>query len=333
MDPKDVFFFSTSTFPATCLSTAPHKANRLTSYRKELIKAGKFIKASTGQAFEVTSEVIDHWIKTFQRMAVNGVKVPIPLSHAAVDNPEKNVGWVHSMFRENDTLVAIMGLLDPELALTTDVSIYVQGEVIDGNGEKYVEPITHVALCTNPVIPGLGEFVKLSLSKGDSDMELRKKIAALLGIASGESTDESVVLALQSKLAAPGTVLPAPSDPLAALPNLVNSPNVQVLKLAQENRAAKLASLVTAGLISPAISAAITARYVEANALTLELSKGANDSFDFLYEILSKNVPTAGLLDGKTNVQTLELANPGTAKKSVLAIAMDARREAAGMKV
>ena len=61
-------------------------------FTKGIIKIGKFVKASAGSQFEVTSELLDNWIKQFSRMQTNGVKVPIPNSHHNDGDPKNNMG-------------------------------------------------------------------------------------------------------------------------------------------------------------------------------------------------------------------------------------------------
>jgi hypothetical protein len=133
-------------------------------FKKELIRVGEFFKASENLSFTVTPERIDHWAATFSRMAANGVKVPVPASHTS--DPTLNKGWVASMSRQGNSLMADIDLVGDGITLagTTDVSIYAVPEFIDGTGNEYTWPILHVALCTDPVVPGLAAFVPVAAS-------------------------------------------------------------------------------------------------------------------------------------------------------------------------
>ena len=323
------------TFPAVGMSTGGTGSPSLTRYRKEIVKVGKYVKASADQAFEVTSALLDHWISTFQRWVKNGNRVPVPLGHEAATVPEKNVGWVHKLYREADTLIAEMELLDPALALTTDVSICVPNEVIDGKGEKYSRPITHVALCVDPVVPGLGKFTELSLSlsKGDINMEL-VKLAALLNVEESALTEEMIIAALDVKrLVAPAAV-PAPAGVVAAPPlaaSQTSTVDPVITRLVSENRTGKLSTLVAAGLLTPAIKEVIAAKYVKKEALTLSLSRGGNDEeFDLLIKVLTEN--KAVPLGEVSGVQLLELSNTrATPEVSPMAADTNRRREAVGL--
>jgi hypothetical protein len=138
-------------------------------FRKELIRTGTFRKPKDGLEFTVTRGTLDHWALTFSQMRDAGRKVPIPVGHQNWSDPRNNCGWVRDVFVEGDTLVGILELYGDEgakLACTSDVSIYAEPEMQETTGGAYTWPILHVALCTDPVVPGLGEFtVAASLGK------------------------------------------------------------------------------------------------------------------------------------------------------------------------
>lgn len=287
----------------------------LTRFRKELIKVGSYVKDSTKQSFTVARETLNHWVRTFDLWLANGNKVSVPMSHNQAGDVEANQGWVTGLAIEGDSLYGIMELKNPALALTSDVSIYVKKEVVDGKGIKYQVPITHVALCVDPIIPGLESFEKLELSLGDTNMEFLKNISKKLGLSSDTPSEADVIAALDAKLT----------------PAIEPEPNSAVAKLLSDNRELKLSGLVKAGLITPALKDVITAKYVEPKAVTLELSQaGDYGAFDFLYDVLANNKPVS--LAEKTGVQSLELSNAGLAKPNAVQADVKKRREAAGLK-
>ena len=119
------------------------------------------MKAEQGQEFEVTSGLLDNWVDQFSKMKANGVKVSIPNMHHNEGNPEHNRGWVSSVFRRGNSLFMTCDLIGEEAlraASVSDVSIKAVKEFTDGEGNKYDMPLTHVALCTDPVVPGLFRF-------------------------------------------------------------------------------------------------------------------------------------------------------------------------------
>lgn len=294
----------------------------LTRYTKELIKVGKYVKDSVGLAFEVTHDTLVHWQNTFEKWIANGNKVPIPLGHDSADEPEKNAGWVQDMYIVGDALIGVLELADPKLALTTDVSIYVPPEFVDGHGRKYIQPITHVALCTNPVIPGLKDFQELSLSLGDNEVD-KKMLAKMLGLA--EDADESAIKAAITKATAKEVV---PDKVLSQ--TKVDPTNNVLVNLVAENRIIKIASLVKAGLVIPAVKTAIEDQYTKKDTLALSLSGGWDDGFDFLLKILAENATVA--LGEKSGQQLIELANTrAKGPENVIASDITRRRRDAGL--
>lgn len=179
-------------------------------FKKEIVRTGDFYKEADKLEFTVTTETLDHWEKEFDKWVRNGNKVSVPETHDGAQDPKANRGWVIDMFREGDSLYAIIdmyGVDSPKIAATNDVSIYSVPSVVDGRGVKYNRPITHVALCTDPVIPGLSKFEaiaasrkEISMAKGDIkaikhssernyDMNV-KKLGKLLGLSFTDEEDE-----------------------------------------------------------------------------------------------------------------------------------------------
>lgn len=306
------------TAPPICMGQA---VAGLTRYRKELISTGHYEKASTGQSFDVTLQMIDDMVSEFKRWTAAGNKVPIPLGHDSIDNAAMNRGWVTDMWREGNSLYGIMELSDPELAKTSDVSIAVSAEVIDGKGLKYRNMVSHVALCTDPVVGGLKGFEVLSLSlKGENKMNLLTKLAAWVGIKKENPTEDEVMLALEAKVKPPQVVAKVDDgfvDPVA--------------RLMGENREMRLSGLVKAGIITPAVKDLIAARYVDAKAVALELSrKEVACGFDLLYNVLVQNRPVK--LDEITGAQTMELSNLSAAKSNPMKADVNRRRRKEGLK-
>lgn len=311
---KDNFVLQLSTSPATELGLS---VSGLTQFRKELIRVGSYVKNSTKQSFTVALETLNHWVKTFDLWLANGNKVSIPMAHDRAGDTESNQGWVTAMSVEGNSLYGVMELKDPALALTSDVSIYVPVEVVDGKGIKYKVPITHVALCVDPVIPGLESFEKLELSLGDTNMEFLKSIYKKLGLSGDKATEANAVEAIDKLM--PQKVIEKPDA------------NEAVAKLLSDNRALKLSGLLKAGLITPAVKDVIEAKYVDPKVCGLELSQDSfSDAFDFLYGVLAQNSPVS--LKETTGVQSLELANKATDKPNAIAADTAKRRKAAGMK-
>lgn len=168
-------------------------------FRKDIIRTGSFVKASDDLNFDVSTDTLDHWVAQFSQWTANGNKVPVPVTHKAAGNPKDNAGWVVDMYREDDRLVGVFDLVGEDaskLALASDVSIFVPPTHTDGSGHKYTRPITHVALCTDPVIPGLGKFEAIAASHlslaSDEDGEWITVSGRHIFIPDGEDKDEIV---------------------------------------------------------------------------------------------------------------------------------------------
>jgi hypothetical protein len=169
---KPGYLLALTSTPALAI-TPPGKSGGIPTrrFRKELIRSGQFVKQSEGIAFEVDQRLLEHWAATFSQMHSRGIKVPVPSGHDKAGDADANNGWVHEMFVEGDRLVGVLELIGDDalkLAGTSDVSIFTKPEYADSFDNQYKWPILHVALCTDPVIPGLGEFVPIAASKGET---------------------------------------------------------------------------------------------------------------------------------------------------------------------
>lgn len=131
-------------------------------FLKELIKTGHYVKEADGLEFDVTPALLEHWAATFARMRANGLRVPVPNGHT--HDGAANRGWVRHLFRAGDSLYGVVDLVGDgiPMAATNDVSIYAVPKFTDGRGNRYRWPILHVALCTDPVVPGLGGFLPIA---------------------------------------------------------------------------------------------------------------------------------------------------------------------------
>ena len=145
-------------------------------YMKDIMKVGNYVHGD-GEEVEVTASHLKNWVTQFKAMKKNGVKVPVPVGHTDAD--AANAGWINSMAVVNDTLYASLTLGEGKQNLvdTQDVSIYAAKDFQDGLGNKYQNPIIHVALVSAPLVPGLNDFVELAASRvpvftlGNGEME------------------------------------------------------------------------------------------------------------------------------------------------------------------
>jgi hypothetical protein len=161
--PATACFFRLRTGAARAVAKERRVAGQpVRRFLKELIKAGHYVKEADGLEFDVTPTLLEHWAATFARMRANGLNVPVPSGHT--HDGAANRGWVRHLFRAGDSLYGVVDLVGDgiPMAATNDVSIYAVPEFTDGHGNRYQWPILHVALCTDPVVPGLGGFLPIA---------------------------------------------------------------------------------------------------------------------------------------------------------------------------
>jgi hypothetical protein len=305
-------------------------------FRKELIKTGKYFKAANKQEFEITPSHLSHWTGTFQRMSANGIKVSCPSTHSKAGDPSANNGWISDMFVDGNALVGIFDLTAPSeaqletLAKNSDVSINCPEEYIDPKTkEKYTMPIDHVALCTDPVIPGLDGFYRIAASKGTSNMNW-EKFQTMIG--NGATITDDNAFDILSKHFGDTQAAAIADAVKKANPN-PNPPmelNPVMLSLSKKNRELQLSQLVKDCKITPAVKDELTKMFCTDAALQLSAKAGSFEQFDSLCEILAKNNPVE--LREKSGPQGLELSQgdgKNTQTDNPLTRAADARAKAA----
>jgi hypothetical protein len=315
-------------------------------FRKEIMRVGEYVKGD--DRFGVTRDTLRHWAAQFARMKANGVKVPMPATHEAEGDPDLNRGWVTDMYVEGDSLLINCDLIGKDgidCAKKADVSIKSPAKAPDGHGNEYVRPITHVAMCTDPVVPGLDAFIPIAASlaaKEKQTMKL-KKTAKALGLKEAELTDDkaddllcSAVKTLQGEnegLKKSETTLKGSEKALklslAELKKGTEAKEVQplMLDLLTENRERKLDQLVECSRITPAVRDKIKAELLVPEALTLELSTGRKSEFDFWMKTLLENDPVK-LREQTREQTTMELSNPNKGQDpDLVSKAMDARNK------
>lgn len=306
-------------------------------FRKEVIRTGTYINAD--ERFEITEKTLGNWINQFQRMKQNGVKVPIPTSHENDDNSEHNRGWVLDLFIEGQALFMVCELIGEDAIQTAaraDVSLFSPPSFTDGKGNEYTRPITHVAMTTHPVVPGLSEFVPLaaSLKSKETKMDLK-----LLGKALSLELDEKkAVDQITTAFSGLTTSLKGETEKRkiaekelgvlqAASKEKVPEPDATLVSLAADNRGMKLAHLVEAGRITPAVRDKLEALYVgeDRKALVFSLKTGTQGDFDQLVLALAENDPVK--LKEQTGPQSLKLSDD-LKKSETNALVADAERRA-----
>lgn len=326
-------------------------------FRKELIRTGQFCKQSEGVEFQVNQQTLEHWAATFSQMQSHGVKVPVPSGHDKAGDPDANNGWVHEMFVEGDRLVGILELIGDEalkLAGTSDVSIFTKPEYADSLDNEYKWPILHVALCTDPVIPGLGDFVPIAASKGqtpakvpvlrlqemqtmpDFDPNAVPDAGAgdpikeafktkIMEAVDDDSLDMKATLArikeiLQAQEKAMGLLSDKPKPTESTELGVVaasqtGKPDPMVLKLAAENYGMKLSALVEAGKITSKVRDQLAEKLLGPENKALALSLSKGSTSHIDDTLEAFATNDPVVLKEHTGGQLLALSNPNVGAK------------------
>lgn len=344
------------------------------SYWKELIYEGSFLNlGGDGKKFVVDESVIDHWQNTGTKMLSNGIDIPVPIEHT--EDPEKNRGFVREFAKGVKTLKdgkqvrTLLGRIQfvnadaEKLAFSTDVSIYVPDKAEDGLGNKYKNPVRHVALTSYPVIPGLAPFKAIVASIKLGDNQMLAELAKKLGIEIEDGMDDAAiaekitmfVTALKSKAEGSGDK-PAPSEPAmsqegvpaqataaaAAAPatsaqggtisttfKLPSGVAASMCGMLKDSRTSKIDALVNAGNITKATADALKQSHCSDAALRLSLTETGeieNKEFDALCAALAKN--QAVNMGERSGPQSVRLSNPGSSAENTLLANAERRAKA-----
>ncbi len=288
-------------------------------FRKQIVTAGDFVKGD--EKFTITKERMQGWADTFVRMKGNGIKVPIPSTHAKVSDSDFNRGWVTDMFVDDDSLVMTCELIGDdaiEAAARSDVSINAIPDFKDGKGVVYDDAITHVALCTDPVVPGLDKFIPIAASRSMEKVIMDyAKVGKVLGIKEDitEKNAEALILSrgaeVKKALDTAATTITSLKKDVEDAKKIPSNKKYEVspvmLSLAAENRTMKLDTLVKDSKITPACCKLLTVALLGENNKVLSLSLEAGDtaSFDAIIAALRENDPIE--LKSHTGPQVLKL--------------------------
>lgn len=139
---------------------------------KDIIRAADYRPNPNNRDFvvPVTTDTLDHWVDTFGKMKSAGIGVPVPWEHPPSTDPHtnpiewskrrdgdprNNAGWVENIYRDGDTLMAVLEVPDDCGEHLVKHGCYVSpkfgGTWNDSLDRRWVNPIHHIALTTKPV--------------------------------------------------------------------------------------------------------------------------------------------------------------------------------------
>lgn len=133
------------------------------------IRAGRYVHPAGKFELFVDRQRLDTWAQNFRRMKEAGVEVPVPVDHSL--SARDNLGYIVDIKRDGDTLKLLHQLIGDDaikLAARNKVSLAIDPNFVDGQGQSYGDCVVHSSLTPIPVVPGQGGFVPLSRA-GDPD--------------------------------------------------------------------------------------------------------------------------------------------------------------------
>jgi hypothetical protein len=134
-------------------------------YWKDAIVVGSYVHPARRFSLDITRDRLDGYVTNFNRMATNGVAVPILMDHAPTASSA--LGWIVSVKRDGDRLMELhqfLGESARDIGLRNKVSLGIDPHFVDGKGTEYGEAIVHSAVTPVPVVPNQGEFEPVNLS-------------------------------------------------------------------------------------------------------------------------------------------------------------------------
>jgi len=145
-------------------------------YLKDAVTVGQFIHPSAGWHLNVTAPRMQRWARNFALMRTRGIDVPLAKRHEHEVSSENTAGYIQDMFVDGDRLMCapeVRGQQNIELAETVNrVSVYIEKDYRDTQGNTYDEAITHIALTPQPVVNGQKDFISIAASRGQAGLEI-----------------------------------------------------------------------------------------------------------------------------------------------------------------
>jgi hypothetical protein len=149
-------------------------------FRKEVLRAGKWVHPGTGEALEFDLLLLERLAQDTNRWIALGHKVHFPAGPDCHEedarDATKNLGYWSNFRVEDQRLVADVSVLDPEAAekigrTIQDVSPEIRWPARSATGEILDAAIFHVAATPIPAIPGQENFERLSRLAREVPME------------------------------------------------------------------------------------------------------------------------------------------------------------------
>jgi len=236
-------------------------------FEKELLRVGRWVHPARQFVLDVTRERLVRWVESFRKMLAKGIRVPVPYGHSY--DPRDNAGFLSDMRVEGDRLVGVLEIPRAEDAerlgsVAADVSVSVNPDFTDGQGERFGEVIEHVAITNYPIVTGQSNFVALE-SPGASAEIVRLEMDAQgrEDAAKGEADFHAGETDSHAGEAADTNAPAGEGDNRVLLD--------RIARLEEERLDREVDSLLLSGKISPAVEASVR-RLLSAGGERIQLS-------------------------------------------------------------
>lgn len=162
-------------------------------FAKDVLREGIWTHPVTGKTVEMTESRVKKLLLNTEQFLENGNRVPFPKGHTT--DPTKNLGfWPGPFVAHDKKLFGVCEPKDEEAAkkmasgALDAVSVNIDFDYADPEGNQYDEVITHICATNYPVITRQGDFIKLDRSE---DEELKRPLYILSESLSTEEDEET----------------------------------------------------------------------------------------------------------------------------------------------
>lgn len=136
-------------------------------FRKDVLRVGRVV--ADGRELEITPSVLATIKRNYDDAAARGNRIPVVWGHPEdLIDPRSNLGIVESLDLDGDTLFATFWASEPDAVklssgVADQVSVRLDSEWVDGQGNRYAPMLTHLGVVNLPVLSNQGPMVQLSL--------------------------------------------------------------------------------------------------------------------------------------------------------------------------
>lgn len=146
-------------------------------FEKDILSCGTW-EGGDCPRWNVTTDVLDGIVNSFRLQKSRGIRIPLVYEHA--NQARDRVGEIDELWRDNCRLMARCWAAKEDdvrhlQQVSPEVSVGVEENWKDGEGNVYPIAIEHVAIVNNPVCHGQGPFRRLSLKQSSTEGKTMKE--------------------------------------------------------------------------------------------------------------------------------------------------------------